>query len=426
MKNYNSIQEKIISSWLLKDKLFWTLFPSIFLFDQITKYLVYKNLALGQSIPDDFIIKITYARNTGTAFSLFSSYGSLLLIISIFVAVFFTIYFLMIEKPKLTMRLFISLVVAGALGNIIDRVRFGYVNDFIDVGFWPIFNIADSSISIALTIYFIDLIFLNKKMKINIIAKRIERLDKLISSNTDFSRSEVVEIIEKNCCVVDGKIQNKKSTIISPDSKIEILSVNSTEKKTYKKINTYLVDEDIIVVEKPANMITHRASKNNDVSLCEHIVNSYPEIKSVGDIDRPGIVHRLDKDTSGLMIIARSANAYEKLKEMIKERSISRNYEALVYGKPKLKEAIIDAPIIRDPKNPIKRRVSIGGKESKTSYRIKKNFEEYSLLDVKLFSGRTHQIRVHLEHVGHPVVGDNLYGNKKSKLTRSFFAQFKT
>ena len=163
MKNYNSIQEKIISSWLLKDKLFWTLFPSIFLFDQITKYLVYKNLALGQSIPDDFIIKITYARNTGTAFSLFSSYGSLLLIISIFVAVFFTIYFLMIEKPKLTMRLFISLVVAGALGNIIDRARFGYVNDFIDVGFWPIFNIADSSISIALTIYFIDLIFLNKK-----------------------------------------------------------------------------------------------------------------------------------------------------------------------------------------------------------------------------------------------------------------------
>ena len=219
-------------------------------------------------------------------------------------------------------------------------------------------------------------------MKINIIAKRIERLDKLISSNTDFSRSEVVEIIEKNCCVVDGKIQNKKSTIINPDSKIEILSVNSSEKKTYKKIDTYLVDEDIIVVEKPANMITHRASKNNDISLCEHIVNSFPEIKSVGDIDRPGIVHRLDKDTSGLMIIARSANAYEKLKEMIKERSISRNYEALVYGKPKLKEAIIDAPIIRDPKNPIKRRVSIGGKESKTSYRIKKNFEEYSLLDV--------------------------------------------
>ena len=257
-------------------------------------------------------------------------------------------------------------------------------------------------------------------MKINIIAKRIERLDKLISSNTDFSRSEVVEIIEKNCCVVDGKIQNKKSTIISPDSKIEILSVNSYEKKTYKKINTYLVDEDIIVVEKPANMITHRASKNNDVSLCEHIVNSYPEIKSVGDIDRPGIVHRLDKDTSGLMIIARSANAYEKLKEMIKERSISRNYEALVYGKPKLKEAIIDAPIIRDSKNPIKRRVSIGGKESKTSYRIKKNFEEYSLLDVKLFSGRTHQIRVHLEHIGHPVVGDRLYGNKKSELGRPF------
>ena len=257
-------------------------------------------------------------------------------------------------------------------------------------------------------------------MKIKIISKRLERLDKLISSNTNFSRSQVVEIIEKNCCVVDGKIQNKKSAIISPDSKIEILSVNSSEKKTYKKIDTYLIDEHIIVVEKPPNMITHRASKNNDVSLCEHIVNLYPEIKSVGNIDRPGIVHRLDKDTSGLMIIARSTSAYENLKKMIKERSISRNYEALVYGKPKLKEAIIDAPIARDPKNPIKRRVSSIGKESKTSYKIKKNFEEYSLLEVKLFSGRTHQIRVHLDHIGHPIVGDNLYGNKKSELSRSF------
>jgi len=167
MKNYNSIKEKIINSWLLKDKVFWSLFPIIFIFDQITKYLVYKNLSLGESIPENFIIRITYARNTGTAFSLFSSYGEILLYISIFVAVFFTFYFILIEKPKLTMRIFISLVVAGALGNIIDRIRFGYVNDFIDVGFWPIFNIADSSISIALTIYFVDLIFFDSKKNEN-------------------------------------------------------------------------------------------------------------------------------------------------------------------------------------------------------------------------------------------------------------------
>jgi signal peptidase II len=167
MKNYNSIKEKIITSWLFKDKLFWSLFPIILIFDQLTKYIVYKNLNLGESIPENFIIKITYARNTGTAFSLFSSYGNLLLYISIFVALFFTVYFILIEKPKLTMRVFISLVVAGALGNIFDRLRFGYVNDFIDVGFWPIFNIADSSISIALTIYFVDMIFLDRKKNEN-------------------------------------------------------------------------------------------------------------------------------------------------------------------------------------------------------------------------------------------------------------------
>ena len=143
MKNYNSIKKKFINSWLLKDKLFWITFPSIFFLDQITKYLVYSNMYLGESIPENGLLRITYARNTGTAFSLFRSHGELLLFLSVLVALFFTIYFIFIEKPKIFMRLFISLVVAGALGNIIDRIRFGYVKDFIDVGFWPIFNIAD-------------------------------------------------------------------------------------------------------------------------------------------------------------------------------------------------------------------------------------------------------------------------------------------
>lgn len=162
MKNYNLIKKKFINSWLFKDKLFWITFPSIFFLDQITKYLVYSNMYLGESIPENGLIRITYARNTGTAFSLFRSHGELLLFLSVLVALFFTIYFIFIEKPKIFMRLFISLVVAGALGNIIDRIRFGYVNDFIDVGFWPIFNIADSSITIAITIYILDALVLSR------------------------------------------------------------------------------------------------------------------------------------------------------------------------------------------------------------------------------------------------------------------------
>ena len=162
MKNYNLIKKKFINSWLFKDKLFWITFPSIFFLDQITKYLVYSNMYLGESIPENGLLRITYARNTGTAFSLFRSHGELLLFLSVLVALFFTIYFIFIEKPKIFMRLFISLVVAGALGNIIDRIRFGYVNDFIDVGFWPIFNIADSSITIAITIYILDALILSR------------------------------------------------------------------------------------------------------------------------------------------------------------------------------------------------------------------------------------------------------------------------
>ena len=167
MKNYNSIKKKFINSWLLKDKLFWITFPSIFFLDQITKYLVYSNMYLGESIPENGLLRITYARNTGTAFSLFRSHGELLLFLSVLGALFFTIYFIFIEKPKIFMRLFISLVVAAALGNIIDRIRFGYVNDFIDVGFWPIFNIADSSISIAITIYIMDALILSRNKEEN-------------------------------------------------------------------------------------------------------------------------------------------------------------------------------------------------------------------------------------------------------------------
>ena len=163
MKNYNSIWNKLITSWLFKDKIFFTIVPLVFILDQITKYLVYSNMYLGESIPADTFIKITYARNTGAAFSLFTSYGNLLLYLSVMVAVFFTIYFIFIEKPKLIMRIFISLVVAGALGNIVDRIRFGYVNDLIDVGFWPIFNIADSSISIAITLYILDVLLFSRK-----------------------------------------------------------------------------------------------------------------------------------------------------------------------------------------------------------------------------------------------------------------------
>ena len=153
---------KIVHSWVFKDKYIFPVFSFVFISDQITKYAVYKNMSLGESIPTEGIIRITYARNTGMAFSLFENFGIILLILSLIIASILIIYLFTIDKPRILIRVFSGLVVAGALGNILDRIRFGYVNDFIDVGWWPIFNIADSSITIAIGIYIFDAIFIQK------------------------------------------------------------------------------------------------------------------------------------------------------------------------------------------------------------------------------------------------------------------------
>ena len=153
---------KIVHSWVFKDKYIFPVFSFVFISDQITKYAVYKNMSLGESIPAEGIIRITYARNTGMAFSLFENFGIILLILSLIIASILIIYLFTIDKPRIVIRVFSGLVVAGALGNILDRIRFGYVNDFIDVGWWPVFNIADSSITIAIGIYIFDAIFIQK------------------------------------------------------------------------------------------------------------------------------------------------------------------------------------------------------------------------------------------------------------------------
>ena len=153
---------KIVHSWVFKDKYIFPVFSFVFISDQITKYAVYKNMSLGESIPAEGIIRITYARNTGMAFSLFENFGIILLILSLIIASILIIYLFTIDKPRILIRVFSGLVIAGALGNILDRIRFGYVNDFIDVGWWPVFNIADSSITIAIAIYIFDAIFIQK------------------------------------------------------------------------------------------------------------------------------------------------------------------------------------------------------------------------------------------------------------------------
>ncbi len=178
-------------------------------------------------------------------------------------------------------------------------------------------------------------------------------------------------------------------------------------------------DRDIIVVNKPAGVSVHGGPNVKGRTIADFLLEKFPEINGVGgDPTRPGIVHRLDRDTSGVLVIARNQDAFERLKLLFKTRNVEKTYLAVVCGKPKNHEGIISYPIGRDAKNPTRRgagggRAKIRGeREAHTEYRVLKKGHGYSLLEVMPKTGRTHQIRVHVKAIGHPIACDRVYGGK--------------
>jgi 23S rRNA pseudouridine1911/1915/1917 synthase len=191
-----------------------------------------------------------------------------------------------------------------------------------------------------------------------------------------------------------------------------------------ENIKIIFQDENYLVIDKPDGLLVHGADHIEERSLVDELEKDFPEIKKIGeDPFRPGLMHRLDKLVSGLMVIARSQNAFEDLKKQFQERKIKKYYTALVYGKIIADEGEINFPIDRSPKGhkmialspTVKGEKNPKGKLAITKYEIKKRFINYTLLRLRIITGRTHQIRVHLAAFGHPVVGDDLYANKKAK-----------
>lgn len=190
------------------------------------------------------------------------------------------------------------------------------------------------------------------------------------------------------------------------------------------KVSVAYEDENIIVVNKPYGLITHRKNATDtQPALTDWVVDNYPELKDIGEpfsasghsLPRCGIVHRLDKDTSGLIVIAKNQASFEYLKNLFQTHTIQKHYYALVYGTPKERAGIINAPLGRigmKRTTKIEGKKMIDSKESVTEYKVVKSFEKYSLLDVSPKTGRTHQIRVHLKSTGHPVAGDMVYAPK--------------
>lgn len=245
------------------------------------------------------------------------------------------------------------------------------------------------------------------------------RLDSYISTkDINLSRAAIQKLLEDKNITVNGEIKKNSYKVKSGD----VIEINIPEVKDSgikaEDIPVEIVyeDSDIIVVNKPKGMVVHPANGNPDGTLVNAIMNICKDsLSGIGGEIRPGIVHRLDKNTSGLLIIAKNDNAHIKMSEQIKNREVKKIYIALVRGVIQEDEATISMPIARSKKDRKKMAVDKDGKEAITHFKVLKRYDKYTLLEIKIDTGRTHQIRVHMSQIGHPVIGDDVYSNGKNE-----------
>lgn len=245
-----------------------------------------------------------------------------------------------------------------------------------------------------------------------------KRIDAYISSKDEqISRTAVQRLIEEENILVNGN-KTKASYKVQKNDRIEIQEVKPKEielKAQDIPLEVIFEDKDIIVINKPKGLVVHPAVGNPDGTLVNAIMAICKEsLSGIGGEIRPGIVHRLDKDTSGVLIVAKNDTAHINISEQIKNHETEKTYVALVRGIVKENEATINMPIGRSNKDRKKMAVTRDGKNAITHFKVLKRYEKYTLLEIKIETGRTHQIRVHLSHIGYPVVGDYTYSNGKN------------
>lgn len=245
-----------------------------------------------------------------------------------------------------------------------------------------------------------------------------ERLDKALAVLLAVSRAVARGMVEAGA-FVDGRPGSASDRVMAgsvitasvPDPAEELVGEDVDVGVLYE-------DEHLIVVDKPAGVVVHPGSGRTTGTLAAGLLRLYPELEGVGQRGRWGIVHRLDRDTSGVLVVARTVAAHAALAAMLRRREITRVYTTLVHGLMASPTGTIDAPIGRDPVSPLRRAAHPEGKPARTHYRVVDSFPSHqcSLLEVRLETGRTHQIRVHMAAIGHPVVADILYGGRRHRL----------
>ncbi|HSB87803.1 MAG TPA: RluA family pseudouridine synthase [Ilumatobacteraceae bacterium] len=251
-----------------------------------------------------------------------------------------------------------------------------------------------------------------------------ERLDRIVALVTDASRADAAALVAAGGVMVDGRLVTSGKQRLQvgqhidvDETKLPIIELPQADRSI--AFGVIYEDDHVIVVDKPGGLVVHPGAGNMNGTLVNGLLARYPDIATVGDPHRPGIVHRLDVGTSGLMVVARSIHAYHSLVYALSQRDVARVYRTMVWGVLANPTGVIDAPIGRDHRDPMRMSVVVDGKSARTRYQVLDAYSkpvEASALECRLESGRTHQIRVHLAAIGHPVIGDLTYGSNRAQI----------
>jgi 23S rRNA pseudouridine1911/1915/1917 synthase len=249
-----------------------------------------------------------------------------------------------------------------------------------------------------------------------------ERIDRVVAMLTEASRARVRALIEGAHVRVGGAVVTRSAQRVRAGDEI-VVELDDVASRVQPDATIALAvvheDRDVVVVDKPAGLVVHPGAGHRDDTLVSALLARYPDIAGTGEPDRPGIVHRLDKGTSGLLVVARSPRAYTSLVAQLSGRTVTRRYTTLVCAHFDEREGVVDAPIGRSTRAPTRMAVTPRGRDARTHYEVERRFDDpfaASLLSCRLESGRTHQIRVHLSAINAPVLGDDRYGGRRTQV----------